>query len=214
MMRAQEARRPGLSEIRAALLIVAVLAGLILPFTPIGELWILPLFVSSRQPHERSSSASLKTLTVAQVDFRANDRDGNGVQDFWKGDVAGLYGICPPNTTEMIKLLEISVAGADCAPLNPSASPPTPGLMTGQAYYSTRSPKGGYWYRALLHADEPKPDPNRFAFCSFPAQYGAASRWTFIVDEKNTIYRKDLGPRGALATYPLDPLGEGWIKID
>ena len=44
---------------------------------------------SYRNGPERSPSASLKTIASAQADFRANDRDGDGVQQFWRGDIAG-----------------------------------------------------------------------------------------------------------------------------
>ena len=60
--------------------------------------WLLrsprPMFVSSGSM-ERNSSASLKTIVTAQADFRANDRDGNGVADYWRGDIAGLYVLKP-----------------------------------------------------------------------------------------------------------------------
>jgi len=36
-------------------------------------------------------SASLKNMESAEADFRANDRDWNHANDFWTGDVAGLY---------------------------------------------------------------------------------------------------------------------------
>jgi hypothetical protein len=51
---------------------------------------------SAEQEHwhqfsERCASISLKTLTVAEPDFRANDRDWCHVDDFWTADVRGLY---------------------------------------------------------------------------------------------------------------------------
>ena len=52
-------------------------------------------------------------MASAEADFRANDRDGNRIQDFWTGDVAQLYGMRSVGSTEMIKLIEISLAGAN-----------------------------------------------------------------------------------------------------
>ena len=37
------------------------------------------------------SGSSLRTQTVAEADFRANDRDWDHVNDFWTVDVKGLY---------------------------------------------------------------------------------------------------------------------------
>ncbi len=146
----------------------------------------------------RNASASLKTLTSAQADFRLNDRDGNGTHDFWRGDVAGLYGIRPPGSADPIKLVEVSVAEADERPLAPWTPP---------------SPKAGYWFRSLRHKGETEPDPDRFAFACFPAAYPRPWRWTYIVDETNTIYKKDLGGR-AIEVYPADPIAEGWTRLD
>src|SRR5688572_6757800 len=50
------------------------------------------LFVSGqRSDNERNASTTLKTLSSAEADFRANDRDWNHVNDFWTGDVKSLY---------------------------------------------------------------------------------------------------------------------------
>jgi DUF2950 family protein len=162
------------------------------------------LFFSRRISHERSPSASLKTLASAEADFRGNDRDKNGKQDFWRGDVAGLFTLVPAGAADLepIKLIEISVAGADDRP------------VTDLVKYTVRSPKAGYWYRALRHADEKLPDPQRFAFCCFPSEYGKSGSWTYILSEANTLYKKDLHRAGGVEVFPLDPLREGWEKLD
>lgn len=41
--------------------------------------------------NERCASDSLKTLTAAEADFRANDRDWCHVNDFWTSNPSGLY---------------------------------------------------------------------------------------------------------------------------
>jgi hypothetical protein len=152
--------------------------------------------------NERSATTSLKTITSAQADFRANDRDWNHVNDYWRGDIAGLYALkslADPDGPP-IKLIELSVAAADDRP------------KTDIATYAVRSPKAGFWYRALLHADEKEPDPQRFAACSFPAN-PSAGRWMHIVCENNTIFRKEFHGE-APAVYPKDPVAEGWTKLD
>ena len=153
-------------------------------------------------PHFRSRTAatSLKTITSAQADYRANDRDGNHLNDYWRGDIAGLYTIQSCNG-DAIKLIELSVASADDRP------------VTDLSPYAVRSSKTGYWFRALRHEDERTPSPDRFAACAFP-ENRAAGKYTFIVDETNTIYRKRLrGPRGVFF-YPKDPERDGWAKLD
>ncbi len=152
---------------------------------------------------ERSGPSSLKTLASAQADFRSNDRDGNGVADFWRKDVAGLYVLRHEGTGERLKLIELSVALAD-------DRIPDEALALGP-----RTPKGGYWFRAIRHADEgDRLDPgSRFAYCCFPADYPKSGRKTFILDERNTIFMRDLGRPGGIEVFPTDEeLQAQWSK--
>src|SRR5438045_5872144 len=91
----------------------------------------------NRAENERAASTALKSLTSAEAEFRANDRDSNQVNDFWTGDVAGLY-YTRPNSSPVgpeIKLIERAIAEADAAPLKPLVPVPVP-------YH-------GYLFRAL-----------------------------------------------------------------
>lgn len=156
---------------------------------------------SSRYGSERNASTSLKTLISAQADFRANDRDGNRVNDFWRGDVAGLYTLESAADGTALKLIELSVATADDRP------------VTDLGPYGVSSPKADYRFRAILHEDERTPSPDRFASCSFP-DGPRSGKWTFIVDENNTIYRKELQKQRGVFLYPKDPEKAGWQKLD
>lgn len=176
------------------------------------------LFGGRHGPYERNASASLKTVASAQADFRGNDRDGNGVQDFWRGDVSGLYSVLPVGSTEMVKLIEISVAGADDRPLGTgSIGDSGPGQIA-RDQFVVFAPKAGYFFRALRHADE---DPNaldahsRFAACAYPANYPVSGRKTYIIDEGNTIFARDLGSPGPPDVFPDEAtLKRDWSKLD
>jgi hypothetical protein len=152
---------------------------------------------------ERNASTCLKTITSAQADFRANDRDGDGLHQFWRGDIAGLYTLKPRGHPEeaSIKLIELSVASADDR------------AVTDISPYAVKSAKAGYWFRAILHEDEATPDPDRFAACAFPDS-PSAGKWIFITDESNTIWRKELRGQRGIDRYPLDPRKAGWLKLD
>jgi hypothetical protein len=152
---------------------------------------------SGRATGERGSEADLKVIATAQLDYRSNDRDGNGELDFWRGDIAGLYS--NRNKDGEIRLIPLSTACADDRPLRPAGP---------------RAPKAGAWFRAIPHEGETKPDPRRFAACCFPADYPRSGRRTFIIDENNTIYRKDLGHGRGIEAYPADPQKDGWTKLD
>lgn len=169
-----------------------------------------PGFHYHRSGPERSPSASLKTIASAQADFRANDRDEDGAHQFWRGDVAGLYALVPKGKSAQelsasIRLIELSVAGADDRP------------VTDITRYTVRSPKAGYLFRALRHADEdPKSlAPDRFAAATFPAAYSKDSRFTYILDERNTIFKADLGHGRGIDVYPtVEELKMNWSKLD
>src|SRR5436190_13328249 len=70
-----------LIELMIVIAIIAIIAAIAIP----------GLLSSQRASNERNASTSLKTLSSAEADFRANDRDWNHVNDFWTANVAGLY---------------------------------------------------------------------------------------------------------------------------
>jgi hypothetical protein len=150
---------------------------------------------------ERSSSTSLKSLSSAEADFRANDRDGNGVKDFWRKDVAGFYA-APGADGRPMKLIELSVACADDRP------------VTDLSAFGIRSPKVGYWYRALRHEDEdPRHlDPQRFAFAAIPVLFPRHQKYVFIIDEENTMYRSADPANFNIEVFPKDL--RNWSKMD
>jgi hypothetical protein len=173
--------------------------------------------------NERNASASLKTLASAEADFRGNDRDNNKVNDFWTGDVSGLYTVTPAGSSDSIKLIELSVAAADAAPLNDGAE---------LAKVAPRSPKAGYWFQAMSHytedgkretyAQDTKGEKGkgrvyhtrRFAFCAFPSEYGISGTRTFILDEQNTIWWMDTGGEPVLELPSEDDLARDWKRLD
>lgn len=175
---------------------------------------------------ERHASGSLKTIATAQADFRSNDRDDNRVNDFWTGDLAGLYAIAPRG--HAIKLIEVSVALSDPAPLEGGklACYPDPITKHGEA-----GPKSGYHFRALREDLSTQPastvyaqdtdgsgekcrNSSRFGAVAYPAEYGVDGTKTFIINEGNTMFWKDTGGEPVL-DWPTDAeVAESWHKVD
>ena len=148
-----------------------------------------------REANERAASAALKTLASAEADFRANDRDGNRIQDFWTGDVASLADW---------KEIEASVAAADAKPLHPGATP---------------LPKAGYLFIAMdldengvayaqdtqgLSSRGSRHNFSKFGFCAYPADYPRSGKWTFTINEGNTIFKSDTRGKPVMS-WPADP---------
>ena len=203
-----------LIELMIVIAIIAVIAAIAIP----------GLLAAQRASNERNAGASLKTVTSAQADFRANDRDANRVNDFWTLDLFGLYGLIPiqggaaappadqPNPTNVLKLIEPALAGADG--------------LTDEAQYGniqfatslvTGTSKAGYGFRALhnevtggvvltlLNDTDGATfygavhDNDRFAFIAFPLSINSG-KMMFIVNEDNTLWRYNL-PSTYQATF-------------
>jgi hypothetical protein len=177
-----------------------LLAGVVLA---VGAVLLLLLFEPAhRVSNERNASGALKTIAMAQADFRANDRDGDLKQEYWRADVAGLYAIKAKGSPDEIRLIDLSVAQADDRPISDISA------------YGQRGPKSGYWFRAIPHEGEAQPGPNRFAVMAHPFKYESGLRLTLIVSESNVLHKNDLGRTGGVQVYPADLLKSGWSKLD
>jgi len=188
-----------------------VFLGIIAVFVAIAIPGVLS---SQRASNERTASTMLKILTSAEADFRANDRDGNKVNDFWTGDVSGLcYGRSPEGVE--LRLIEPTTANADARPLFP--------LTKGTV------PLAGYSYQAL-ERDNSVPGPEgvyktdtdksgrkvhhetKFGFCAFPKD-GGSGKYVFFVNENNTIFRQ--ATPQPIDAFPDDrTLKSSWSRID
>jgi len=163
------------------------------------------LILEQRARNQRAASAAIKTLTVAAVDFRSNDRDGNQVNDFWTGDVAGLYSLSPPNALgphESIKLITRELAEADAAPLKPLV--PTPRPYHGYLFRAMVTDENGIPYASpsgMPDGQGAAYNNSKFGFCAYPADPGTGMH-TFTVNEGNTIFK--LALPGPILKHPDD----------
>jgi len=185
------------------------------------------LMSSRRASNERNASTSLKTLSSAEADFRSNDRDWNHVNDFWTGDVKGLYTMTPAAVRgagtapkdQPIRLIEVSIACADTDP----ALVPAGGENMALQNFGQPAPKSGYWYvafvkdRTLEDSEESvyKRDTagnppmgkchntSKFGFATFPDSTGKG-KYIFRVNENNTIFREPVtgNPRSGNSIPP------------
>jgi prepilin-type N-terminal cleavage/methylation domain-containing protein len=188
-------------EVLIVMVVIAIVAAIAIP----------GLISSQRSSHERNSSTSLKTLCVAEADFKANDRDGNKVSDYWTADVKGLYtmtslvtaGNAGGTIDPPLKLIDLSIAAADAD----SVTAPAGGENMDITQFGVVSNKGGYWYAALT-TDNNHTGPeslykqdtggiltmgsvhniNKYAFISFP-ESPSFGKYVFIVNENAAVFR-------------------------
>lgn len=159
---------------------IAGIAFLLVLVTLFFAAWLS--FDTQRRPNNnRSALIALTTLRSAQWDFRENDRDGNGVQDYWTGDIAGLY---------RFGLIERGVAEADAHPLVPLV--PTP------------IPFNGYFFKVLIQDDTSSPPEiyaqetdvksgkvhhrSKYALCIYPADPGVTGDYMYVTHESYSGY--------------------------
>ena len=189
---------------------VLIIAAIVLVIAAIA---VPGLLSSQRASNERNASTALKTLSSAEADFRANDRDWNHVNDFWTGDVKGLYtmtaaevrgaGTAPMDPS--IKLIEVESAAADADPTL------VPAGGENAALSQPAAARKGYWFAALLRDQSVKDTPeaiykqdtggkppmgkchntSKFGFTAFPDSW-SAGKYRFLVNENNTIFREAL----------------------
>jgi len=188
-------------EVLIVIVIIAIVAAIAIP----------GLISSQRSSYERNAATSLKTVCVAQHDFRANDREGNRVNDFWTYDVKSLYTLTnsaiPGNAggtvDPPIRLIDLSLASADVD----GTVAPAGGENMPVTAFGVTSAKAGYWYAAMT-ADNNyggaeatyKTDtlgiPNmgsthhytKFGVMAIPDST-VFGKFVYIVNEANTIYR-------------------------
>jgi prepilin-type N-terminal cleavage/methylation domain-containing protein len=210
-----------LIELMIVIAIIAIIAAIAIP----------GLLQSQRASNERNASASLKTIGTAQADFRSNDRNDDGINNFLVADIQGLYTIIPGGGTDMIKLIEPAVARADCSVAAHNA-----------AALGTQTPKAGYWYTQLdqyqdsggvaTNYDTAQPvagfSLSKFGAAAVPDAYGSSGNLIFIMNEDATIYKRDARragyaadmngtpvDQGALLVFPYSPTaGNTWSQMD
>src|SRR5205085_4832160 len=116
----------------------------------IAAIAIPGLISSQRSSYERGASTSMKTLAVAESDFKVNDRDGNKINDYWTADVKSLYtltntavsGAGGGTTDPPIRLIELTLASAD----SDGSLIVAAGENMTVTQFGVFSAKAGYWY--------------------------------------------------------------------
>ena len=176
--------------------------------------------IPSSYSNETSARGALKDLLRAEAVWRQNDMDGDGKQDYWAIDLAGLCRV-----TGGPELIPAGLAAADRFPeLAGGGTPATPGkpvAFHGYLYEALVSDENGKPYAAEAGKDgKPRMNEKKFGFRATPEKYGETGVSTYQVNEEGVIYVKDLG-HGAEANPPrasweggADPTKDGWRVMD
>lgn len=143
---------------------------------PLLSVFLLPIQISAEQlgANERNAGITLRTLASAQYDFYTNDRDGNGIRDYWTGDIAMLA---------RLGLIERAVGEADAKPLNPLVSKPIP--MYGYYFVALDSDESEKVPEVLRQITDAKSGKvhhlEKWAFCAYPAEPDVTGRFIYLI---------------------------------
>jgi type IV pilus assembly protein PilA len=215
-----------LIELMIVIAIIAVIAAIAIP----------GLIATQRSSYERGASTSMKTLAVAESDFKVNDRDVNHVSDFWTADVKGLYTLTaagvPGNgggtTDPPLRLIELTLAAADSDGVTKAAG----GECMDLTQFAVFSSKSGYWFAALTsdasvlgpestYATDTNGDPimgsvhhlSKFGFVCYPDS-SVLGKYVFILNEGNTIFRSATTTSVRQgSSYPPGAAGTGFPTV-
>ena len=206
-----------LIELMIVIAIIAVIAAIAIP----------GLLAAQRSSNERNASASLKSIATAEADFRSSDREGNLINDFWTGDVAGLCIIRPTDGSAVvaadaiangIKLIEPSIAAADGSATIGLALYTTEQTAANRPF-TTYQGKAGFAYRSAVD-DQVLPVGSfrfdtdatanygachcmdRFAFLAYPATL-SSGKLAFVLNAEGTMYKLNLAATYVSGYLPL-----------
>ena len=156
--------------------------------------------------NEREAEQAVLAYHDAQIDYAAEDRNGNGVLEYAQkfvstdGQQDGLYW---------------ADDGGEESPLGPLFGDDTPnGEWHGYRYriltaQGPSAPGGAYDYKlgdAMSRG---------FALVAWPARYGDSGVMSFMVSHEGEVFEKDLGPDGdqlARAMTKFDP-DSSWVEV-
>lgn len=171
--------------------------------------------VQRSSTHENARGA-LGSIAWAEREFHDKDVDGNGLMDWWVGDVSGLHRL--HRDGRPIALVQDYLVEADAAPLQPSGDKiKLEPLVAQERTYSYRYSVIPKRLDGTPYAQDPAGEGLAlrsqlgFAFCAFPSHYRVTATETLIIDETSIVWRKDIGG-SRIEQWPSDPEKEGWTK--
>jgi hypothetical protein len=209
-MSAKDVGRSGGLFVVAAIVLALLAGGGLVSFT-VGRRKV-------SEDNERAALLALLTIASAEADFRLNDRDANGVNDYWTADVAGLlYLGAPtgPGRGESIRLIPPEIAYADASIKGgpPGAPVPYHGYFLRSMEVDDQGNKYAQDTNGNAGASKTR-NLSKFAFCAYPAAYRSSGKHTYIINESQAVYRMDTGGLG-VPTWPpiLSGNSAGWEKV-
>jgi hypothetical protein len=155
-----------------------------------------------------------RAIVDAETVFHDQDIDGNGIHDWWVGDVSCLHRL--RREGKPIGLVGNDLVQADESPLDDAKGLRIASIERENVTYPYHVAvipltSDGTSYARGDSEESAFRSGQGFAFCAFPSKYRTYGVDTLIVDQTGVVWRKDIG--GArVRQWPRDPEKEGWKK--
>lgn len=220
-----------LIELMIVIAIIAIIAAIAIP----------NILGTTMAGNQKSAISGLSGIGSAEDQFKKDDSDGNGVNDYWVGDVRGLYVIKRSAVVgaKVCSLIDAALANADGAVL--AAYPAGVNTdLTGLP--AARTPLNGYWFRIMTNRQDTTGanvalnggngrNLSAYAHIAYPHLYAKTGKFVYFKDNEQTVYSTDptsetavlgalpadVGAHGAFAaayaTFVNDKATAGWLQV-
>jgi hypothetical protein len=139
--------------------------------------------LEQRAANERKAEEVIRQLVSANDEFREKDVDGNGIKDFWTGDVAGL-----------VQAMNLPHGIATADPRALASKPGSPIPYHGYLFVAMDTDDSGSSPESLLQITDGKSGNvhhrSKLAFCAYPADYRVSGIATIIINQDHARFRR------------------------
>jgi prepilin-type processing-associated H-X9-DG protein len=221
-------KKCGLFDVAGVLRVGALLLVLVASVVP---LLVVAQAESKTRSNAQKAAGTLRTLVTQENMWHKQDVDGNGVNDYWVADVAGMYRVIRQPAGTEAKMIDIAVARSDWSPdgsgdggggefpllaIAYAAGTQVPGLAA--MAHTAPVPNSGYYVAAFRNDAAGRPyacdmdgagqayeNTRKLAFMAFPDTYEGTGKNAYIVDATGVIWRIDAATGNySLANGPVN----------
>ena len=187
----------------------------------VGAIWLSAQCACEMRSAEAQAIDALKQVVAAEKTWYASDVDGNGIQDYWTGDVAALYGAIGPDG-QPARLVDLEVARMDAQAAERHRSVGHGNAWFGYVMTPLVRDSRGMSYQEDLDRDGLAEECSfGFAFVAYPERRRASfhphlrhrlsTDGQLLIDERGLPKRLDMGDGAPAQQWPEEPERWAWL---
>jgi len=189
-----------LIELMIVVAIIAIIAAIAIP----------SILRSRMSANQTSAVGTLDSLLKMNAQFRSNDSERNGENDYWVENVFGLHGVQSAGGDE-IELVPETVANSDFEGVNDDINTNASGFTVSTFASGDLAPKSGYYVSMQVGTGSGSPcnttyagddvstdsdysaltNDNRYSVTAFPELYDNTGTKAYLLNESGTTFEID-----------------------